>query len=121
MDKRTRKILKKLGKSAVSSHHDLIKSRAEWVDAINLCAEGGKVLLVDSGMDCDGSAWRDRAILRDAVPVKILREIEVAYEGADGPIHFHVDRPSNRARYEYVQRDLALEAFEDGHPHTLRW
>jgi len=121
MDKKYRTFLKALCKSVLANKCDWRQERAEWVNLINDRAENGKVLLLSSGMDCDGGAWQNRGYVMDAVPVKILRFIEREYEWADGPISFSVERPSRANQYEEIHKDLGLEAFENGHQHVYRW
>lgn len=50
---------------------------------------------------------------------EIQRAIEMEYEGAEGPTSVWICKPSEEPVYE--SRDLALEAFKNGHPHLIRW
>lgn len=98
---------------------DKLTLRQRRAERLTSLAENGKVCIVSSGMDCDGGAWSGRVYEFDAVPYAIERFIEKEYEWADGPLRLELARPSECEEVEYESRDLALEAFEDGHPHCL--
>ena len=81
------------------------------------CAEGGKVAVIESGRDCDGVQYSGRRYLIDAnVHAYDALRYDIA-KWADGPCYLDIARPSEVV--EYSSRDLALEAFEDGHPYSL--
>jgi hypothetical protein len=49
--------------------------------------------------------------------VTVNHEIDSIYEGAEGPGSIWLSMPEDKVAPEF--RDLALEAFEDGHPHIV--
>jgi len=98
--------------------HEATEQRRSFIASIEQFAEGGMVAIYSSGMDCDCSRWENR---RERVVPANVRDVEAAlddiYSGAEGPMSLWLDRPS--ARPPESHRDLALEAFEDGHPHVV--
>jgi hypothetical protein len=115
-----------LFRSAVAHHRatvrqftDKLAERQRRAARIASLAEGGRVCVVSSGMDCDGSAWSGRVYDLPASVFEVERFLERQYEWADGPMRLELASPSECEEIEYESRDLALEAFEDGHPHCL--
>jgi hypothetical protein len=95
---------------------DPIAENARTVARIAALAEYGLVGLSVTQMDCDCSQWSTL----EAIPaqrVYLERELQRIYENAEGPVSWGLCEPP--ARPEYHSRDLALEAFEDGHPHVV--
>jgi hypothetical protein len=79
-------------------------------------AERGMVALVVEAMDCD--CYRTTSsIFVPATVMHVTIAKERMYEGAEGPMHIWIERPTDAPEYE--GRDLALQAFEDGHPHVV--
>lgn len=92
--------------------------RQSLIRAIAQHAEGGKVAVIESGMDCDGSQYSGYRHLIDA-NVRAFDSLRRRLgESADGPFYLDIAAPSEDV--EYSSRDLALEAFENGHPYSLR-
>jgi hypothetical protein len=87
--------------------------------AIREKAEDGKVAMIWSGRDCDGVRYSGSVYIVDATAQAVDAEEEHTLKWADGPCGFYLERPSVACGVEYDSRDLALEAFEDGHPHVL--
>ena len=82
-------------------------------------AEGGKIAVVHWGMDCDCSRWSDRVVILPAHPVAMERWENDFYNNAEGPQGHYFTSPSDAERLTPESRDLALEAFENGHPHAI--
>ena len=98
---------------------DKLAERQRRAERLASLAEDGRICIVSSGMDCDGCRWSGRVYEFDAIPFAVERFIEKEYEWADGPLRLELASPSECEEVEYESRDLALEAFEDGHPHCL--
>lgn len=80
-------------------------------------AVDGKVAVWESGRDCDCASYSGYRCLIDA-NVKAFDELyQHTAEWADGPFHLWVESPEREP--EHHSRDLALEAFEDGHSHVV--
>jgi hypothetical protein len=102
---------------ALDTATDRRMRRQALIRTIAECAEDGKVAVIESGMDCDGSEYRGFRRLIDA-NVKAFDALHSRIaKSADGWFTLTVERPSTDV--EYSSRDLALEAFEDGHPYSL--
>lgn len=96
-----------------------LANREREAALVHECAEGGKVAMVSGGRDCDGVAWEGEVSLVEAIPSIVRRIIDQSCRWADGPIHFEIMRPSEAEKIEPRQRDFGMEAFENGHPHSL--
>jgi len=96
--------------------YDRLAARAELAQKIRTCAKNGEVGVVESGMDCDCLKYVHSYLLA-AVPFAVERWIDESYEAAEGPLCVGVEHPDKLPENE--SRDLALEAFEDGHPHVV--
>ena len=82
-------------------------------------AEDGKIVLVWSGRDCDGSKYDGVCRTLPAIVPTIRRSIEHTLDWADGPCGWQMVSPSEAKKICESHRDLALEAFENGHSHVL--
>ena len=78
----------------------------------------GKVAVNVDQMDCDCSRWTESRVM-DAVPLLAVEQrVNDIYADAEGPVYgLWFSKPEEKA--EYVSRDLAMEAFEDGHAHSV--
>lgn len=123
IDKKFRRILKRACKmfprvSSAAAVHYTINERAQIAAAMARAIEAGKIAWIESGMDCDCTRFRSVTI-RDAETVfATARAIERAYYWADGPLSIGFARPSE-VEESYSSRDLAAEAFENGHAHCV--
>jgi len=95
---------------------DKIARRFSLARRITEKQQDGKVALVVDSMDCDCVRVIDSYIV-NAAPFLIEQEIERIYEGAEGPTSIWIESPDDMP--EPSSRDLALEAFEDGHQHVV--
>lgn len=94
-----------------------IGHRSELVASVVAAQRDGMVSLSVDQMDCDCARWTSGSLVR-AIPRLVEREIQEIYNNAEGPVYWiSIDTPEAKA--EYVSRDLALEAFEDGHAHIV--
>jgi hypothetical protein len=98
---------------------DRINERAAVYEAVARCAENGLVALVESGMDCDCVRYANVVRYCFADPRAVLARIYEIENDAEGCCSVIVERPTVAAALRYSSRDLALEAFEDGHPHVV--
>lgn len=97
---------------------DELAWRAATAARIAELAEDGRVAVVYWGMDCDCSRWDDRVRILPARLREVMRWVDDYDRGAEGPQGWRLSRPSE-APTRSRSRDLALEAFEDGHPHIV--
>lgn len=99
--------------------HKRTQARRKLINDVRDLAEGGKVALVNGGMDCDCSRWENSVSMVPATVRAVDEWIESFYEHAEGPQWHYVERPSVARTLRASSRDLALEAFEDGHQHVV--
>lgn len=97
--------------------HEATQRRLYMHRRISACAENGKIAIIESGRDCDGVKYSGLVTIIDAHWRAYLRHEEYCEAWADGPFTLTIERPS--VKIEYESRDLTLEAFENGHPHSL--
>lgn len=91
-----------------------------WLhNRIATLAEGGKILVIESGRDCDGCEYTGRTRLIDAAVAAFDQLDRELSKWADGPYRLTVARPSEQASITYESRDLVAEAHEDGHSHVI--
>lgn len=94
-----------------------IAERARFVDLIHGCAEHGRIAVNIDQMDCDCCRYTSSGLI-PAHPFAFESARQRAYLDAEGPIYgFWISKPSEQVPHE--SRDLALEAFEDGHPSVI--
>lgn len=99
---------------------DPLQIKAQRVKLLQDLQEDGKVALLSSGMDCDGASWENRHHgLYPALYWVVFNAIDAISSNCEARIEVWVESPSEAAAAEYGERDLALEAFENGHPHLL--
>lgn len=96
-----------------------INQRARLAQALAACAENGKVVIEESGMDCDCVTYSGRLREIDATVMAYNKLQDETAAWADGPFHFSVLKPSEAVSVKYASRDNVMEAYEDGHPHHV--
>jgi hypothetical protein len=89
--------------------------------AIRDKAEGGKVAVIESGMDCDGVQYAGVVHTINATPGAYTRLWNRISESADGRFYLSIARPSVAKGIQYRSRDRVMEAYEDGHPHSIAY
>jgi hypothetical protein len=100
---------------------EYLEVRQSWHKAVKELSENGKVAVIWSGMDCDCVRYSNNVRMVDANWKAIEEHINSTYEWADGPAYYGFEKPSVARELEYESRDLALEAFEDGHPYSIHY
>ena len=89
------------------------------VSHIKSKTENGKVAVVWSGVDADCVSWGNRVDVVSSSYVQIEKMLNDTYEGSEGSIDFYYEKPSIAEKLTETSRDLAMEAFEEGHPHVV--
>ena len=95
-----------------------INIRAEIATALAVSSENGVVAEIDSGRDCDMASWLYINHIPTPTVSQAVARIDRQQDGAEGPCAIHYDKPS-RAPEDTVERDLILEAHENGHAHCV--
>ena len=83
-------------------------------------SENGQVAMVYGGMDCDGARWDNRIERVPATVMHVERWANNYMDNAEGPQWWHIESPSEVHDLKPSMRDIALEAFENGHPFHLQ-
>jgi len=111
------RIIRSCGDRGSFVEESRLMERVEVADTIRRYTEDGQIAVVTSGMDCDCSQYIRSTLRTNLTPVAFLAARDDDYTWADGPINVGLCRPSERP--ESASRDLAMEAYEDGHPHVV--
>lgn len=113
------RILDKLYQQNCGHVSRALQERKLWHSADSLFGENGEVAIVWSGMDCDCNNYTDQVSIINSDWKSIRDHVHETYKWADGPCGYYITKPSKAQELEYHSRDLAMEAFEDGHPHVV--
>ena len=98
---------------------DRLVEKENIVSHIKSKTENGKVAVVWSGVDADCVSWGNRVEVVSSSYVQIEKMLNDTYEGSEGSIDFYYEKPSIAEKLTETSRDLAMEAFEEGHPHVV--
>jgi len=75
------------------------------------------VYFYESGTDCDGVS--SGSPVKYSNIFKAEQDQDEAYNWADGPLYFSRITKAEYAEAKSYRRDHGMEAYEDGHPHSL--
>jgi len=98
---------------------DELEGRARLASMISEYQENGRVAIVYGFIDCDMGRADGLVHIMAASPIAVSKWLDSFHEGAEGPQWWNLERPSAAGEITAEHRDLALEAFEDGHPHVV--
>jgi len=96
---------------------DRLAERAALAAELSDCTVNGVTGIVESGRDCDCVQYTHSATRTGLTLIAFERERDSIYSWADGPCYVSLCRPDELPGNH--SRDLALEAFEDGHAHIV--
>lgn len=99
--------------------HEQVQDRMAYLRSIHLLQEKGFIAVVSGGRDCDMSEWHGVVRIVHATPDCIKARVLELYDSAEGPVWWNLEKPSVARGIRRTSRDLALEAFEDGHAHCV--
>lgn len=99
--------------------HRILSRKFQLLDRITKCENNGKIFVEESGMDCDCVQYS--GIVREIpATLKAFEAFENdVYDNAEGPASVSILTPEEAAETSYHSRDRILEAFEDGHSHSV--
>ena len=115
-DNRHASKFKKRRENNIENWEDSVES---IINHIKSKTENGKVAVVWSGVDADCVSWGNRVDVVSSSYVQIEKMLNDTYEGSEGSIDFYYEKPSIAEKLTETSRDLAMEAFEEGHPHVV--
>ena len=99
---------------------DDLASKDDLRKYIDSRTEDNQVAIMMSGIDCDGVEWSNAPSIMDNPSVqKIMKFEREYYEYVDGSKNWGLCKPSTVVGVRSTSRDLATEAYENGHPHVL--
>ena len=99
--------------------HAKLSNRWDLMGRISKYSHAGQVAINTGGRDCDMAQW-DGDIRIIPANYWAFQELICALEdSAEGPYWAYPVPWDDQAEIQYHSRDLALEAFEDGHPHIV--
>lgn len=103
-----------------SDLNDRINERVRIAENIAGYADkDGKIWIQDGGRDCDMCESTSAPYPIPGGAFSYQHRLHMLYEWAEGPVWMWPVKPDQIEEAEYGSRDLALEAFEDGHPHVV--
>lgn len=99
-----------------------VDERTAIAESIARHAEGGKVALEVWQMDCDCASWTAYDV-HPAHVMLIVQKVDDIYRYAEGPVRWRIISPSDIPSPDErpASRDHVLEAYEDGHPHSVSY
>tara|TARA_B100000131_G_scaffold271117_2_gene271288 strand:- start:44 stop:511 length:468 start_codon:yes stop_codon:yes gene_type:complete len=115
----TKKKIKYLVGIATRFRKDRLVEKENIISHIKSKTENGKVAVVWSGVDADCVSWGNRVDIVSSSYLQIEKMLNDVYEGSEGSIDFYYEKPSIAEKLTETSRDLAMEAFEEGHPHVV--
>lgn len=109
----------KVARHLYSRLDETINERAALKARIDSCSKDGKVLLVESGRDCDGVQYSGLIHEIDASLLAYWNFYAYTQRWADGPFYLSPVSYEEAENIHYTSRDRTLEAFENGHPWVI--
>ena len=98
---------------------DKLLSKVKFKKKIEGHSVNGKVAIVYGGVDCDHSRWDNRVAIVNANVTSVNGWEKDYMEYAEGSQWFDIESMDYALSLKESSRDLAMEAFEDGHPHVI--
>jgi len=101
------------------SIHQRLTKRWDLLERINKFARNGKVAINTGGRDCDMCVLDGDVRVIDATYPAFKALYDALEDSAEGPFWAYPVPWDEHFAIRPTSRDLALEAFEDGHPHVV--
>ena len=97
---------------------DVINERGSILAEASRFITDAEVGVIWSGMDCDCVSYTRSSVV-SANPIKLHKYIVDSYDCAEGPLSYRFVPVDVANKHQYTSRDLAMEAFENGHSHVV--
>lgn len=107
---------RKVNRRRVAACHYTLNDRARLAEKLREAQVNGLVSFNTDNMDCDCAQWTAGSVVK-AQPFLVWHMVEELSDNAEGLTSYWIAGPDECVSYQ--SRDLALEAFEDGHPHVV--
>jgi len=120
VNNKMKKLCKKFAKDISYYRIDSFAEKQAFVDKLpKYICEDGLVRVNESGMDCDCVQYTGQLHSIQPSVMAWQRLWDSVGEWAEGPFHLSLVLPADVPAIKYKAHDRALEAFEDGHPHSV--
>lgn len=116
MNRKLKKALRKIANRY--SRPDYLMRRAALAEQIKAHAEGGQIGIFWDSTDCDHCRMCGFDVI-PALPIAVIHWLHNFDSRAEGRQSWSLAAPSEADEGVHDVRDLALEAFENGHPHVI--
>lgn len=105
----------------VTTIHSTLSKRWVMMERIEKCRITGtnQMWVTESGMDCDSTQYSGHLRKCEATVAAFYKLYDEVGSWADGPFSLWPVTEEEREEIRPQSRDLALEAYEDGHPHSV--
>lgn len=100
-------------------HADLM-ARWDLMAEIEAKAVDGQIYVQTGGRDCDMCEWTSKPVAMPADWRAYQDAVDELHECAEGPVWYWIVDPRDLPDARWGSRDLALEAFENGHAHIVQ-
>ena len=102
----------------IARNPDWLNERLSLSRRIAALSDNNLIGIAYSGMDCDCSSFSSATTVKANV-MAVIKWSNDFESGAEGPQSWWLITPEEADDTPYTSRDLALEAFENGHPHFI--
>ena len=110
------RVVRKVGAAADLRDGDFYADKVEIKALIRKFEKDGQVRISDRFMDCDHAVSTGTRLV-PAVLISVIATMDDIFNNAEGPGNAWLHSPEDTCDPDF--RDLAMEAFEDGHPHSI--
>lgn len=111
------RIMRKVGDRGSIADESYLSDRLELQQTIKKYETADGLCVVKSGRDCDSVEYVHSSIETKPSVMKLYVDRQEEYNWADGPCYVGYCSPKDRP--DNHQRDLAMEAYENGHAHFI--
>ncbi len=101
------------------SIHQRLTKRWDLLERIEAFSHNGRVAVNTGGRDCDMCVSDGDIRVIDATYTAFKALYDALEDSAEGPFWAYPIPWEEQANIRQTSRDLALEAFESGHPHVV--
>jgi len=98
---------------------DKLQWKVKFKKEIEKLSVNGKVAIVCGGIDCDHTRWDNRVRIVDANLTSVIAWENDYMDSAEGSMWYDLKPMDYALSLDESSRDLAMEAFENGHPHVI--
>lgn len=120
--KRTKKAIRRLFRDVIASksYGSTTVENAGYRRQLDAAWRNGKIGVITSSIDCDCTrGYYERVVEMPNSVHALKRYADSFYDGLEGPGTMTFVPPQQIDSRRSHTRDLALEAFENGHPHVV--